>query len=107
MIRPVILQNDLTTKVNTICKLVFGGVSDKELDILLNLLDRVSNNSVTITPLTTKSVTEELKISQTNLSTCIYRLEQKGVLARQGKTLQLHPVFNNIQSLEGLVIKFQ
>lgn len=88
------------------CEILFGGISKSELNILCYLVDQSLNNTIILN----NSYLEELKskydVSASAVGTSVFRMEKKGVLSKSGKTIMLHPIFNNVLNLNALVINF-
>lgn len=93
-------------KVFVICNLFDKQLSDNEINILSELIEMSQGNSITLNVQITKQIRETLTISESSLNTSIHRLEQKKVITKSGKTIVLSPIFNDLLSLEGLVIEF-
>lgn len=100
--------NATKKKAEMISKLLFTeSLSETELDVLAVILDYSSNNSVTLSLDVSKQVKQQAGVSDSSFSTSLYRLEQKGIIIRQGKTIQFHPAFSNIHSVDSFIISFQ
>ena len=93
-------------KVFIICSLFDKQLSNNEINILSELVEMSQGNSITLNVQITKQIRETLDISESSLNTSIHRLEQKKVITKSGKTIVLSPIFNDLLSLEGLVIEF-
>lgn len=95
-------------KAEVISKLVFKeSLSETELDVLAVILDYSTNNAVTLSLDISKQVKQQADVTDSSFSTSLYRLEQKGIIIRQGKTIQFHPAFSNIHAVDSLIISFQ
>jgi len=100
------LPNTLESKVGVMCGIKFGELAEGEMNVLLALVKYSSNNSLFMTALISKQIREENGMSDSGLSTAVFRLVKRGVIMRNGKTITLHPVFTNISELDKLVISF-
>lgn len=93
-------------KVYVLCAMLKKKLSDTEINVLSELVEMSQGNSITLNVQITKQIRETLNISESSLNTSIHRLEQKKVINKEGKTIVLSPIFNDLLSLEGLVIEF-
>jgi len=95
-------------KAEVISKTVFQeSLSETELHVLAVILDYSTNNAITLSLDVSKQVKQQVDVSDSSFSTSLYRLEQKGIIIRQGKTIQFHPAFSNIHLMDSLIISFQ
>lgn len=104
--RGITLDSELKTKVGVMCGIKFGELAEGEMNVLLALVKYSSNNSLFMTALIARQIREENGMSDSGLSTAVFRLCKRGVIMRNGKTITLHPVFTNISELDKLVISF-
>ena len=104
--RGITLDSELKTKVGVMCVIKFGELAEGEMNVLLALVKYSSNNSLFMTALISRQIRGENGMSDSGLSTAVFRLCKRGVIMRNGKTITLHPVFTNISELDKLVISF-
>jgi len=104
--RGITLDSDLKTKVGVVSKIKFGELGEGEMNVLLALVKYSSNNSLFMTVSVSRQIRQENGMSDSGLSTAVFRLVKRGVVMRNGKTITLHPVFTNISDLDKLVISF-
>lgn len=100
------IANTLENKVGVVCKVRFGELAVSEMNVLMALVRYSNNNSLFMTAVINKQIREENGMSDSGLSTAVFRLVKKGLIIRNGKTITLHPVFTNIMELDKLVISF-
>jgi len=106
MIKGLTINNsDLKKKVHALCVLLFNISATEEL-ILCWLIEQSINNSLALSVDISRQLQQDLNISKASLATSLYRLGNKKVIAKSGKTITLNPIFNNIQELDKLVISF-
>lgn len=107
MIKQIKLKgSSLQIKCKCVAELCFGGCSDSELSTLSSILAFSSAGTITMTPSLTKQTASLAGISNTSLTTSLFRLEKKGMIVRSGKNINFHPVFNNLMGAEKLLISF-
>lgn len=104
LIRSISLNRELA--VETICYLKFGRVPESEIAILKKLLYLSVNNQLVLGIEESKSLREELGISQSLLSTCLHRMVGRNIIKKSGKTITLSPVFADVNTIDKLLIKF-
>lgn len=92
-------------KVRLFCWLRFGGLPNSELNILLELIYMSVNNQLVMEIKTGRSIRTKLNMSQSLLSTNLYRLEQKGIINKNGRTITILPLFSGLDD-EPILIKF-
>lgn len=106
MIKPITIQGDVLNRKLSFIVPIFGGISGTELDILTLIIQYSTNNSICITSDLSKQLQIASGVTRSAFSTSLHRLEKKGIFNRTGKTITLHPVFNNIEKAEKLLITF-
>lgn len=107
MIKPIKLKgSSLQVKCKCILELCFSGCSDSELEILALLIQYSTNNSITLTVDLARQIRQSAGVGESSFSTHLFRLDKKGIMVRQGKTITFHPIFNKIQETEKLLITF-
>lgn len=100
-------SNNTNKKAEMLVKICFNvSLSRVELEVLAVIVDFSTNNSLAITLDIAKQIKNLLGISDSSFSTALFRLQEKGVIGKTGKTVTLHPSFNNIHTTEGILISF-
>lgn len=107
VIRGIKLGGTLRDKVSVICQLKFPPIPDNEFKTLLAVISFSTNNTLAITPDVSKQIKFEFTLTDTVFTTSLFRLEKKGFINRQGKTVIINPAFTEIDKLDKLVISFQ
>jgi hypothetical protein len=108
MIKKIKLKGSpLQIKIRTISSVCFEKISDSELQTLISLLEYEVAGCTTLTIEVAKQIRSTAGISDSNFNTSLFRLEKKGVIKRNGKTVMFHPVFNNVREFTGLLINFE
>lgn len=108
MIKKIKLGGDpLQVKCKLLIDSCFNGCSEIELKIMTVLVRYGTGNSITLTPDLARQIRESAVVSEGSFSTYLFRLEKKKVFIRQGKTIMLHPVFNNIGDCDSIMISFK
>jgi len=102
----IIRDSAVSTKIKTICAIKGIHLSETEIVALESLILFSDNGSLGITPLISKQIRCEMGITSSALNTAIFRLTEKGAINKQGRTVIISPVFNNIDSLTGVLINF-
>lgn len=97
----------LEDKVGLLCKLFFEQVSESEIKVLAGLISFSAQNTVTLSAAVTNQLKQELGVSGTLFSTCLHRLEKKGVYLRVDKTINFHKVFKDIEIADQVLITFK
>ncbi len=92
-------------KVKLFCFIRFGGLPNSELNLLLELLYLSVNNQLVLDIKTSRSIRNKLNMSPSLFSTNSYRLEQKGIINKNGKTITILPLFAGLND-EPILIKF-
>jgi hypothetical protein len=107
MIKPIRLTGDvLSLKVKCLVNICFGGCAETELKSLTYLIQYSTNNSICLSIDISKQICSSAGIGRSAFGTALSRLESKGVIVRSGKTVTFHPVFNNIEVAEKILISF-
>ena len=106
MIKGLTLGVETKIKVQIMCKLMFTDLPDSELNLLLAIIKYSTNNSLFITLAVNKQIQAEYGLNDSLVSTGLYRLSKKGIIAKSGKTISVHPAFSDIGELSKLVISF-
>ena len=106
MIKGLTLGGETKIKVQILCKVMFTDLPDSELNLLLALIKYSTNNSLFITLAVNKQIQAEFGLNDSLVSTALYRLSKKGIIAKSGKTISVHPAFSGIGELSKLVISF-
>lgn len=97
----------LTDKTYLICSLRKIQLSDSESATMAKLITYSSNNAVTLDVNLARQIREELNFGQSLFNTCINRLEKKKCIRKEGKSIWLDPMFNNLQEVSEIVIKIE
>lgn len=102
-----ISDSSVSRKVDIVTMVYFKQqLSDTELLVLAAVINYSTNNTITLTPEISKAMRNETGVSDTSFSTSLFRLEKKGLYTKAGRTIQLHPAFSNIHSMDKLSIIF-
>lgn len=103
-----LLEKDsgIQTKILTLIQLSGGVVSSAEITSLVALCEYSTNNTIHLDAKNREGICRGYGITDSALSTAMHRLEKKKLIARNGKTISLHPMFSGIGELKALVIKF-
>lgn len=104
MIKSIKLPVNRADKIDILTKICFDPISDSELRLLKVLIDFSTNNSITLTQEVSKQVLEAAAIGQSLFNTSIHRLQKKCILIANGKTKTLHPIYNNINDWDKLLL---
>jgi hypothetical protein len=96
---------DLKLKIRVIGDLIFGSLSDKEIDLLTHLIGYSINNSMGISPEVSRQFKEQMNIRQSDFNVTMHRLDKKRAIAKSGKVITLHPIFHNLNEAENLIIR--
>jgi predicted transcriptional regulator len=108
MIKKLKYENaDTALKLRVINSLRLVNLSDTESAVLAELIDNSSNNITTLTIELNKQIRAKLNMNPSLFNTCIHRLQEKGTLKKEGKTLILNPLYNNLSDITQIVISFQ
>lgn len=97
---------DHNKKLSIMCYAFFGGISASERTILSELINTSTNNSIVLNGEISGQICQSLNMSAAAFSIALFRLEKKGVIKKSGKSITLHPVLNNINELDTLIISF-
>ena len=101
-----ITNPDVKKKLDIIGFVSFGGLSSTELNIMCQFIHYSLNNFLCLDVAISSEIQKDIGITQSSFNTSVFRLEKKGVIKKSGKTITLHPIFNNIQNLDKLIIDF-
>lgn len=98
-----IKESSIEKKVNVL-NFMFD-LTASERALICKLMEYTINNTIALTI----ELSEQIRggMSGTSFNTGIFRLEKKRAIAKSGKTITLHPIFNNLDKLDQLVINFQ
>jgi DNA-binding MarR family transcriptional regulator len=91
-------------KVNILSSLQKIGLSDTESAVLAEIIEHSQNNNITLSVSITKQIRDTLNISATSFNTSLHRLEQKGTIKKEGRTIILNPLYNKLQEITELLI---
>lgn len=107
MIKQINTNSQVSTKINTICRVLGSDLSEKELFILCTLYHSSDNMQIPLTGMIREILSDGAGITDSNLSTILHRLTEKGLIARQNKTIILNPMFKDLDQLTGVLVKFE
>ena len=96
----------LTTagKVGIISALQQINLSDNESAVMAQLIEYSNNNSITLSVYLSKEIRDKLSITATSFNTSIHRLEQKGTIKKEGRTIILNPLYNRLIDVTEILI---
>lgn len=107
MIRKLTIQQPTTKqKLLVLNALQSRYLSDIELAVLAEIVDFSSSGTITLTVAITKQIRGVLGIGTSAFNTAVFRLSEKNAIKKEGKTIVLNPLFNNINDLSGVLISF-
>lgn len=107
MIKRFKVANSTKKKVEVITRLLFkDGLSAAELDVLSGVVDFATNNELMVSVDVAKQIKSMTGVGDSAFSTALFRLEKKGIIAKSGKTITLHPAFINVAIIEKIVLSF-
>lgn len=86
-----------------ISRIRFKITSDTEVFVMQSLVRHSTNMSITMTKEANSYVANEVGITLNLLSTTLHRLEKKQTIRRTGRTILLHPAFNELETIKGIV----
>lgn len=107
MIKQIGVNNSISRKVSVICFLLDCSISQSELSVLYGIIQYCENMQLTITQNSREEIMKFCDITGSNLSTILHRLTEKGLIARQNKTIILNPMFKDLDKLTGVLVKFE
>lgn len=107
MIRSFKVENSLKSRVKVLLALSGQNLSDAEFSSLIAVISYSVNNSIFVSAHIGGIIKKEFGLSDSAFSTSLFRLEKKGLIKRDGKTIVLHPMLSNVGELEKLVVSFQ
>jgi hypothetical protein len=87
-----------------IISLIFDLTASERL-LICKLIDYSINNTIALTIDISAKIRGD--ITATSFNTGIFRLEKTGAIKKSGKTIMLHPIFNNISELDRFTFVFQ
>lgn len=93
-------------KVETLCKLVYGDISDSELLVLVGIVTYAVNNSLFITMDISNQIRLSSGLKESAFSTGLFRLAKRGVIRKEGKTVTLNLLFSGVMDMDRLLINF-
>jgi len=97
----------LKDKVYIISALRKIQLSDSESAVVSSLITYSNNNSLTLDVNLARQIREELEIGQSLFNTCMRRLEIKKCIRKEGKSIWLDPMFNNLKEVSEIVIRVE
>jgi len=97
----------LLNKVMVLNRMVNISLSDSESAVLAELLSYSTGNALTLTPEITKQMRSNTSMAPSLFNTCMHRIEQKGAIKKEGKTIMLSPIYNNMENITGLLVEFK
>lgn len=106
MNKKVKINGSLYSKIRVMTLLIDKELSDLELKVLTGVVQLSENNTVFMSIPTGTKIKQDYRVSESGLSTGLHRLQKKGLIVRDGKTISLLPMFNNIQDLSNLIVNF-
>ncbi len=95
----------LSDKVNILSSLQKISLSDNESAVLAEIIELSSGNIVALSVHITKQIRNKLSISASLFNTSLHRLEQKGTMKKEGKTIILNPLYNQLTVVTEILIK--
>lgn len=109
MIKKIKLRGEaLQIKCDILIRSCFKSECSKaELSVVTVLIKYSTGNCINLTSVIADQARQSAGVSATNWTTCLFRLEKKGIISRAGKTISFHPIFNNIQDCESIMLNFE
>lgn len=83
----------------------FGALADNEIKVLGELIRLSEAGPAIMDKHSRGEIINRLSISDSNLSTVMFRLEKKGIIKRDGKAIYLPPLFNKWYNTGEVLIK--
>lgn len=80
-------------------------LSDTESLVLEKIIKYSPSSSFNLDVHLSKQIREELNITQSSFNTSISRLQEKNCIKKEGRTITLHPLFNNLSETKEILIK--
>jgi hypothetical protein len=99
-------ENALKNKLNVLNAIQGRFLSETETSVLMGFISFSTNNCLTMSVEITKQIKSEYGLSTSNFNTSVHRLEEKGAYKKEGKTIYLNPLYNNITETTGILIQF-
>jgi hypothetical protein len=87
--------------------LYFQVTNEKELKVIEEIIKLSEAGPVVLSKELRELILNSAEITDTNLSTILHRLEKKGAIKKDGKTIYLPPVFNKFYNIAELVVRIQ
>lgn len=106
MNKKITLPASLSVKIKTICLMFGHELSAAEFKTLQGLVEVSESNNLFLSVATSSHIKEKFSLTESAFNTSVFRLNKKRLIIRNGKTINLSPMFNNIGQLENLVINF-
>lgn len=94
-------------RVKIITAIMFGVIPEGEMQTLEAVVKYSVNNTLAVSGGIGKEIKASMGISDTMFSTGLFRLEKRGIITKQGKTIMLHPVYKDIDLLNRFILSFQ
>lgn len=107
MIKQFTKTNDFFNKIRALCEVNTIYLADRELLMINAMYEMADNMQVTLTDFVRDQLRSRFGITDSNLSTILHRLTEKGLIARQNKTIILNPMFKDLDQLTGVLVKFE
>lgn len=99
-------KNSSLTKLRIINIINKKNISESETLLLDKLIQYSVNNSVTLDKGLIAQIKEELDIKDSNFTTTIFRLVKNNCIRKEGRTVNLLPIYRSIGEIKSLLIDF-
>lgn len=105
--RAIKLSNGgINKKVEILARILYGTLPESELLTLLAVVECGVNNDLFITTDVSKHIKIKYGISHSSFTTGLFRLKEKGLIKKDGKTVTVHPIFTGVVDMNKFVVNF-
>lgn len=98
----------LSKKIEVLVGVKFGPLAESEMLVLKSLIEYANEKgSLYLDSLLAEGIRKNSNINKSSFSTSLHRLDKKGIIARAGKTINIHPVFIGVATTDKFLITFK
>lgn len=87
--------------------LYFDVTNEKEIKVIGEIIKLSEAGPVVLGKELRELILNAAEVTDTNLSTILHRLEKKGAIKKDGKTIYLPPVYNHFYNVAEVVVRIQ
>lgn len=91
--------------LSTVTYLYFGVTADNENLIIQELINQSATGPMLLDKFTRAEIVKNSGLTDSNVGTIISRLEQKGIIKREGKAIYLPPIFNKWNDVQEILFR--